>query len=78
MDALSACIDTSVSGLTYDRLRTMLLDNKLPQKLVDGIIAELENCDYGRFAPSATKQKDLLSALKRTEEILLQLARLKR
>lgn len=58
------------AGLTHDEVRESLLACGAPTHPVDSLIAELEACAFGRFAPSAAMESDRSESLKRVRKCL--------
>jgi hypothetical protein len=55
------------AGMTHDGLRMAAIERGVAPELMEEIVAELENCDFARFAPSTTmtqQMDDTLSRLK--------------
>ncbi len=57
----------AAAGLTYDELRTALATRGVARELQDLLVAELENCAFGRFAPSAALERDRAGAVGRVQ-----------
>lgn len=57
-------------GLPRDELRRYLQDRGFSAALIDRIGEELDNCDFARFAPSASAGRELEAALERTRQLL--------
>ena len=64
-----------VASLTRDQLRSLLGDRGFPDATVDGLVKELESCDFARFAPSASGLAEMRSALRRARLLLGQIER---
>src|SRR5262249_2751745 len=54
-----------VTALTRDQLRDLLTRRGFPEETVDALVRELENCDFARFAPSASGPGEMRAALRR-------------
>jgi hypothetical protein len=63
-------IGQPVAALTRDQLRVLLVERGFPADLVNDLIGELEKCDFARFAPSAAGPGEMKSALRRAQELL--------
>lgn len=50
-EALSSRLGQPVKGLRLDELRALLAERAFPAAQIDRVIALLEECDHGRFAP---------------------------
>lgn len=59
-----------VAALTRDQLRDLLLRRGFPEETVDALVRELENCDFARFAPSASGPGEMRAALRRVRALL--------
>jgi BatD DUF11 like domain len=59
-----------VASLTRDHLRTFLRERGFPEETVDALVRELENCDFARFAPSASGPGEMRAALRRVRALL--------
>ena len=64
-----------VDGLTRDELRQELLEQGFEADLVEALCQELDNCDFARFAPSASGDQQMKETLARTRGILDRLTR---
>jgi hypothetical protein len=63
------------TGMTHDILRTTASGAGFDSKLLDDVIAELENADFARFAPAATLQTQMKETLKRIQAMVEELDR---
>jgi hypothetical protein len=59
-----------VAALTRDQLRRLLGDRGFPPETIDAIVSELENCDFARFAPSASGPGEMRAAMRRVRDLL--------
>lgn len=59
-----------VAALTRDDLRALLATRGFPTATIDGLVSELENCDFARFAPSASGPGEMRAALRRAKDLL--------
>jgi len=59
-----------VSAMTRERLREYLTMRGFPEETVDALARELENCDFARFAPSASGPGEMRAALRRVRALL--------
>jgi hypothetical protein len=66
----------SLTGLTNDAIRARLSEFSYPPELVERYLAELESCDFARFAPGALAPEEMQEALKRSVEILSEMERI--
>jgi len=65
------------TGLTRDALSREAERVGYPAELMEGVVAELENCDYARFAPAATMQTQMRETCDRAEKLLARLDKIK-
>jgi hypothetical protein len=66
-----------VSAMTRDELRTLLAAKNFPQATIDKLVGELENCDFARFAPSASGPGEMRAAIRRARELLREIEKVK-
>lgn len=59
-----------VAAMTRDQLRSFLPQRGFPEETVDALVRELENCDFARFAPSASGPGEMRAALRRVRALL--------
>ena len=74
-DLLDHKLGLLTEGLTRGELRDSLLAAGMPEDLVDAVTQELENCDFARFAPSASGEEQMDETLARVKRLLHQLNR---
>ncbi len=74
-DVLAARLRRPVAGLRMDELRDLLLARGMPADEARRVIAELESCDLGRFAPAETggtaPREQMNAALERAGELIV-------
>ena len=75
-DLLDHKLNLRSEGLTRVELRELMLAAGFAAALVDAVIEELENCDFARFAPSASGEAAMDQTLDRARKLLAQLGRL--
>lgn len=63
------------AGMTRDELRRELARSGAATELVEAFVAELENCDFARFAPSAVRDEEMRQALDRARAVIASLER---
>ncbi|MCA9517466.1 MAG: protein BatD [Myxococcales bacterium] len=63
------------TGMTHDELRQAARQIGYDEALVDGVIVELENCDFARFAPQGSASSRMRETLDRVSELLRKLDR---
>jgi hypothetical protein len=66
-----------VAAMTREQLRDFLPRRGFPQETVDALVRELENCDFARFAPSASGPGEMRSALRRVRALLTAIERVR-
>jgi hypothetical protein len=66
-----------VEALTLEELRMHLLGRGFQQETAEAVVKELENCDFARFAPSASGPGEMRAALRRVSTLLGWIERVK-
>jgi hypothetical protein len=66
-----------VAAMTRDQLREFLARKGFPEETVDALSRELENCDFARFAPSASGPGEMRAALRRVRALLTAIERVR-
>jgi hypothetical protein len=66
-----------VSAMTRDRLRDFLGQRGFPEETVEALVRELENCDFARFAPSASGPGEMRAAMRRVRALLAAIERVR-
>jgi hypothetical protein len=66
-----------VSAMTREQLRDYLTGRGFPEETVDALVRELENCDFARFAPSASGPGEMRAALRRVRALLSAIERVR-
>jgi hypothetical protein len=59
-----------VEALTLGELRTHLEQRGFGKETAESVVRELENCDFARFAPSASGPGEMRAALRRVRTLL--------
>jgi hypothetical protein len=59
-----------VEALTLGELRTFLEQRGFSKETAEAVVRELENCDFARFAPSASGPGEMRAALRRVRTLL--------
>ncbi len=70
LDGIEASTGISPQGLTLDELQIAMRKKGVHATSIETTIQEIENCDYGRFAPTQSREDELRAALKRTKRLL--------
>jgi hypothetical protein len=63
-------LGTKVESYTIDELRTLLVQRGFSKETAQAIVHELENCDFARFAPSASGPGEMRAAARRVRTLL--------
>ncbi len=66
-----------VAAMTREQLRQFLPQRGFPEETVDALVRELENCDFARFAPSASGPGEMRAALRRVRALLTAIERVR-
>jgi len=66
----------SPRGLTHGALRQRLAALGADEALADDLVAELENCDFARFAPVSVRDDEMGASLERAADLITRLDRL--
>ena len=74
-EQLSQRLDRRVEGMTRDELRATMNARGFAEPLVERTCEELDNCDFGRFARSASSGGQLSTTLERVEQLVVDIAR---
>ncbi len=61
---------SKVESYTLDELRAYLVQRGFSRETAEAIAQELENCDFARFAPSASGPGEMRAALRRVKNLL--------
>jgi hypothetical protein len=78
MSAVETRIGSPSQGLPLLDLRQQLVDCGTTATLVDQLVGEVENCDFGRFAPSASRNAEMSDAHMRVGQLLKALEKTER
>jgi hypothetical protein len=70
---LEARLTLSLRGQTHSRTRALLVERSVPSPLADAVVAELENCEFARFAPEADRRTVLAEAVQRVRALVEQI-----
>jgi len=71
---LESRLESAVAGDTMEQLRARLLARGFPEELAEGVVQELEGCDFARFARSAGAPGERRHSLERMEALIDRLA----
>ena len=63
-------LGAKVEALTLGELREHLTARGFDRETVEGTVKELENCDFARFAPSASGPGEMRAAMRRVRTLL--------
>ncbi len=63
-------LGTKVESYTHDELRSRLVQSGFSKETAEAIARELENCDFARFAPSASGPGEMRAAVRRVRTLL--------
>jgi hypothetical protein len=63
-------VGAKVEALTLAELRAHLESRGFPKETAEAVVKELENCDFARFAPSASGPGEMRAALRRVRLLL--------
>jgi hypothetical protein len=63
-------LGAKVEGLTLTELRPHLIAHGFAPEAAEAVVMELENCDFARFAPSASGPGEMRAALRRVKNLL--------
>ena len=72
---VAAKFDASAAGLTHDRIEELLASRGSNDDDRREFHRCLEACDYARFAPTSSDDREMRRALQAAEEILVRLER---
>jgi hypothetical protein len=63
-------LGAKVEALTLGELREHLVQRGFQRETAEAVVKELENCDFARFAPSASGPGEMRAALRRVRALL--------
>jgi hypothetical protein len=63
-------LGAKVEALTLGELRVHLTKHGFDKETAEAVVKELENCDFARFAPSASGPGEMRAALRRVRTLL--------
>jgi len=66
-------VNIPAAGLTHDQLRGAMARVGYQPELVEAVVAELEHCDFGRFAPGQSDLQRIRAMFNRVSELLSRL-----
>ena len=66
----SDMLGTKAEAYTLDQLRALLVERGFAKDTAEAIVKELENCDFARFAPSASGPGEMKAAARRVRTLL--------
>jgi len=74
-DYLTVRFSIPATGITHDELRSVLRERGAAMEATDALVAELESCAFGRFAPSSAQESDQTASTERIRTCLKELDR---
>jgi hypothetical protein len=77
VEMLEERVGEPVSAMTREQLREYLAARGFPEETVDALARELENCDFARFAPSASGPGEMRAAMRRVRALLTAIERVR-
>ena len=69
LHAIASKTGILAGGLQLTELRELLAKQAVSQSVIDEVIGEIENCDYGRFAPAASRGSEMSASLERVGKL---------
>tara|TARA_B100000674_G_scaffold468769_1_gene454974 strand:+ start:62 stop:1882 length:1821 start_codon:yes stop_codon:yes gene_type:complete len=69
-NCLTERLSIPAQGLQHEELKRRAIDLGLTVELMENIVAELENCDFARFAASSSMQGTMEDTLRRAEGLV--------
>ena len=66
-----------MEALTLGELREHLVKHGFDKETAEAVVKELENCDFARFAPSASGSGEMRAALRRVRALLSAIERVR-
>jgi hypothetical protein len=72
-ECLTGKLSRQIAGMSWDELRSTMVQTGVATALVEATLAALEDCDRARFAPGSLSAEEVRTALDRTSEIILQI-----
>lgn len=75
LEPLSEIMGRRAEGMTQDEIRQALSTVDFDEGLARAVLAELENCDFARFAPAQARAEEGAATLARARDLIRQLER---
>jgi hypothetical protein len=75
LDGIEARLGVPAQGMLLEEIRRSLLSAGADPADADGLVHELENCDFGRFAPASSRGQEMQDSLQRSRRLLQRLTR---
>ncbi len=69
-ELLEAKLGRAVGSLTHPELRALLVERGMNAELAEGIVDELEGCDFARFSAVGVSPSEMSGCLERTRTLL--------
>lgn len=75
LDGVEARCGLAAQGITVIELARRMEEKGVSREFAEALVAEAENCDFGRFAPATSRGEQMIEALERARKILKKLER---
>ena len=75
LDALEARTGLPLHGVRLDKTRMLLEEAGASAEIAEAVVREIENCDFGRFAPANSRGDEMQAASERVKRLVITLAR---
>jgi hypothetical protein len=70
LDSIQARCDVATQGLTFAEISNHMGKANISAEETQKVLAEIENCDFGRFAPAISRQEEMQAALERVRRVM--------
>jgi hypothetical protein len=70
-----ARLGVPAQGLPLEEVQRRLLEARVPEQVVESLGREIENCDFGRFAPANSRGDEMSASLARVQGLRTELGR---
>jgi hypothetical protein len=78
LDALEARNGLPLHGVRLDKTRILIEESGATAEVAEAVVREIENCDFGRFAPANSRGDEMQAASERVKRLVNTLARQRR